>query len=177
MIEWFTYNSTVPMVMGTIMTIIMLAFWIMSRESVMAFIALGVFLLTVGTVACENFIVTPREEVEDTVYLLSTLAQRNDWNAALNYISESKKDVFERARSETNLWECSSCRILGIKDYLQHSETSAQITFVAHVEVHMKDHPGDNFAQVEFTIDFEKEEGQWRIMNYSHSDPRAGITL
>jgi hypothetical protein len=178
---WFTENSTVPMVTGTLLVIIFLAMAFTSREKLMLQLAIVIGLLTAATVICERLIVTDKEQVTESVYELADLVQANNMQGVLGFVSLQYPETRDEVSAEMPRYDFDNCRIIGInyfKNETEGSKDTAEICFVVSVRVRLDNSPELLFGQRRVTLHFEKEaDGKWRVFDYSHEDPRAGIGL
>ena len=132
MTNWFTENSTVPMVTGALLVIILLGLAFSSRERLMVYMALVVGAMTAGTVICERMIVTDQEEVMQCVYDLADAVQANDRASVVAFVSRSRQDTIDRVNSEMPRYDFDRCRIVGrnyFKSEVDGPET-AEICFI-----------------------------------------------
>ena len=181
MVSWFTDNSTLPMVTGVIMVIILLGLAFSAREKTMVYLAIVIGVLTAGTVACERFIVTDREEVTARVYDLAEAVQANDKSRVLEFVSNSRQDTIGRVNGEMPRYDFDTCRLVGVNYYEPKEDDAnqrAEICFVVSVRVRLNQNPELLWGQRKVTLHFEKEaDGKWRVIDYSHEDPRSGLTM
>ncbi len=180
MTSWLTENSTVPMVAGAILVLIFIAFWVHSRENAMLKVALAVAILTAAIVTCERIVVTQREEVTDRIYALADSVQRNDFAATMEFFSEDHAETRQRADAEMPRYDFQNCRVSGILKFNISESTppTAEIQFNVSVTVRVDNGAEPLWGQRRIKLVFEKNrEGVWKIIDYSHSDPRSGITL
>lgn len=180
MTVWFTENSTFPMVTGVILVIILLGLAFTAREKIMLYLAVIVGLLTAGTVICERMIITDQEEVMQCVYELADAVQANDKAAVVSFVSKNRDDTIARVNAEMPRYDFDSCRIVG-KNYYTADVTgpdSAEICFIVSVKVRIGGQTDTLWGQRKITLNFQREgDGNWRIIDYSHEDPRGSLTL
>lgn len=169
------------MVSGTLMVVVLLMMAFAGREKRLFQLAVVVGLLTAATVICEQLIVTDREAVEETVFRLATMVQSNDVEGVVNSISKTQDTTRQRARSEMNRYDFDTCRVAGTTHFDSREDggvKTAEITFTVTVSVRGYSGPETVYGQRRVTLVFEKEsDGQWRVINYSHEDPRVGVGL
>jgi hypothetical protein len=175
MLEWFTEDSTVPMVLGTILTIVFLGFWISSREWIMGLIAAIIAFLTIGTVLTETLIETSHEEITERVYSLADHVQANDRGAVIGFVHSDRSDTVKRINQEMPRYNFVACRIIGEKSFELVSDNQANISFVVSARVSVDQHPQSHFVHRQIDLEFEKEDGEWVILGYQHSYPNAGL--
>lgn len=179
MTYWLTENSMVPMVTGIILSLIFLIVAFNSREKVLYYIAIGIAALTFATVACEQMIVTDKEEVESLLNQLSRYASNNDLDSILEHISDDKPETKQAAAADMARCTINSCTILGT-NYFEGPEpgdSSAEICFAVSVSGTFGNfHEGN--GTMKFTVNFDNVgEGEWKITDYRYDQPMAGLNL
>lgn len=174
MIEWFTEDSTLPMVAGTILTIVFFGFWVMSRESIMAKLAIAIALISASIVTIESLVVTDREELSEIVMQLAPMAKNKDIAGILSHVDPNNERLMADIRSKLDKAHFDSCHIFGFKDFAQDESGASDITFVASARGSYQGYRG--FTQQEIKLRFERNpQGEWKITRGEHYDPRAGI--
>jgi hypothetical protein len=178
---WFTEDSTFPMVTGAIMVIILLAMAFSAREKRLFQLAIVIGILTAATVICENLIVTDQEQVKETVYQLSDRVQANDVRGVLGFVGKQRQDTRQKVENEMPRYDFDTCRIIGFNYFEPDNDGSAktaEICFVVAVRVRIDGGPEPLPGQRKVTLKFEKEpDGKWRVIDYWHEAPQAGLGL
>lgn len=180
MAGWFTENSTVPMVTGVILVVILLGLAFSSREKTMVYLAVIVGVLTAGTVFCERLIVTDQEQVMQCVHDLADAVQANDKDGVVALISQTRPDTINRVNGEMPRYDFDACRIIGTNYFKpgEDGQETAEICFIVTFRVRLDDYPEPHFGQRRIILHFEKQlDGKWRVIDYSHEDPRHGLTI
>ena len=181
MISWFTENSMIPLVTGTFLVLAFLGLAISARERTMFYAAMIIAALTVGVVVTERLIVTDREAVTEIVYSLAKSVEENDMEAVLRRVSNQREDAKDKIRNEMPRYSFESVRVLGIADFSVQSDVDpkkATIDFVVLAHGRLIAHGQGNHVQRRIRLYFQKEaDGQWRMIDYNHWDPRAGVSL
>ena len=178
MTYWLTENSTVPMITGAILVVILLFMAFSGRDRLLAYAALGIGVLTIATVICERVIVTDQEEVTQTLHILADHVANNDTDAILGYISKKVPKLATRAASDMDLVNFESCRLLGTNYFIgpESGNKLAEICFVVVVSGTAKQ--GHGTANFKVTLNLEEEsDGNWKILDYQRSSPMAGVNL
>lgn len=168
------------MIAGAILTLIFIAFWVHSREKAMLKVAIGVAVITAAIVTCEQMVVTQREEVTDQIYALANSVQRNDFDATMEFFSVDHAETRRRAEAEMPRYDFQNCRVSAIFKFnlLKANPPTAEVLFNASVTVRVDNGAEPLWGQRRIKLTLEKnKEGVWKIIAYSHSDPRSGITL
>ncbi|MEM7783274.1 MAG: hypothetical protein AAF623_07965, partial [Planctomycetota bacterium] len=173
MIEWFTDDPIVPMILGAILVIVFFGFWVMSRDGLMLKACIGIFLITLSIVICESWIVTDKEQIEDTVYKLASHVQNNDINSVLSYISETVPEKAKRARAEMERLEFLSCSILQTAGFKKESKDKAEISFSATARARLKPYPDRHFTRQKVTLIFAREKDEWKMIHYRVVNPMS----
>ena len=178
MTYWLTENSTVPMITGAILVAVLLFMAFSGRDRLLAYTALAIGILTIAIVVCERVIVTDQEEVTQLLCVLADHVSNNDTEAILGYMSKKNPQLAARAASDMDRVKFESCRLLGTNEFVgpEPGNKLAKISFV--VVVSGKAEQGAGTANFKVTLDLEEEsEGNWKILNYEHSSPMAGVNL
>lgn len=179
MTYWLTENSTVPMITGAILVVILLFMAFSARDRLLAFAALGIGILTFATVLCERIIVTDQEEVTSTLYVLADHVANNNTDGILKYMSKKHPDVSARAVADMDRCEFDSCRLIGTNYFKGpvSGNDQAEICFVVVMSGTAKK-IGTANGNVRVTLNLEREsEANWKILNYSYESPQAGLNL
>lgn len=181
MISWFTENSMIPLVTGTFLVLAFLGLAISSREKIMLYVAMTIAALTAGVVVTESLIVTDREAVTEIVYTLARAVEVHDMQTVLAYVSNQREDTKDDIRIEMPKYTFDSVRVIGIAEFSVTSNVeprTAEIDFVVMAHGRLSSHGQGNHVQRRVQLTFQKEaDGQWRMIDYSHSDPRSGLNL
>ena len=178
MIEWFTEDSFVPMVVGGLLTLAFLGLAFYFYDRTMLLVAIVIAILTTLTVVVEKMIVTDKEQLTAVVKNLATAVERNEIAQVLRYVSDSREDVKARIQAEMPQYQFKSCRILKVVDFeIESNRRRAKIVFVAFAT---GSHPsyGTGNAHRRVTLMFEKDPNeQWKFYDYSHEAATAGYRL
>lgn len=136
-------------------------------------IGCGVITATiVAALLVEWYVVTPREEVQQTIRDLADLVEQNDVEGLLANISPSQPEVRRRAEYEMPRYDFSVCNVVTFHGIQWDREQPDQATadFMVRFNVSMQGYSGGGFRDV--ILKFQKEsDDQWRIVDYSHFDP------
>jgi hypothetical protein len=181
MISWFTENSLIPLVTGTFLVLAFLGLAISAREKTMLFVAMIVAALTAGIVITETLVVTDREAVTEIVYSLAQSVEANDMESVLSHVSPDREDAKERIRNEMPKYSFDTVRVIGIADFSSTTDLDpkqAAIDFAVMARGREKAHGQGGHVQRRVQLKFQKgADGQWRMIDYSHSGPRSGVNL
>jgi len=167
------------MITGAIVVVLLLLMAFSGRDRLLAFVALGVGVLTFAVVMCERVIVTDQEEVTQTLHVLADHVANNNTAGILEYISEKHPETATRAENEMAKYKFESCRLLGT-NYFKGPEDGnelAEINFVV-VAAGTGKRLGKGSGNVKVTLFLERvSEGNWKIKNYTFDNPLAGMKL
>ncbi len=180
MISWFTENSMIPLVTGTFLVLAFLGLAISARERTMLYAAIIIAALTAGIVITESLVVTDREAVTEIVYTLAKAVESNDMETVLGYVSDQREDAKERIRIEMPNYIFDSVRVLGIAGFSATTTVpkTAEVDFSVLAHGRARAHGNGQHVQRRIQLKFQKTaDGQWRMIDYSHSDPRDGLRL
>ena len=134
---------------------------------------------TLGLLALERMVVTPREEVKATLHVIAALLQQNDPARVVEYISEGRPRLREEARHKLGLVEILEVKIkrnLTVDVVCQRGMEVAEARFNAVIRV--RDRRGiiaERQVPQFFSVTFRREDGVWRVRSYKMDDPRRGI--
>lgn len=180
MTYWLTENSTVPMVTGAILVIILLFMAFSGRDRLLAYAALGIGILTITTVVCERIIITDQERITESLYVLADHVSNNNTDGILEYISKKNPETAGRAVSDMDRVVFESCRLLGTNYFTgpESGNKRAEICFVVVATGSLKKGGQGGTANFKITLNMEEEtEGNWKILNYKYQSAQAGVNL
>jgi len=178
MTYWLTENSTVPMITGAILVVILLFMALSARDRLLALAALLIGVLTIAIVVCERMIVTDQEEITQTLHVLADHVANNNTEGILGYISKQHPEVASRATSDMGKVNFESCRLLGTNYFTgpKSGNKQAEICFVVVVSGTARQ--GHGSANFKVTLNLEEEsESDWKILDYKYSSAMAGVNL
>ena len=178
--SWFSEDATLPFVSGIILAVIFFLLFVSSRNKVMLYVSIGIALLAGAIFACEQMIITEREEITAVVSDLAQQVQENSVEGVVLHLSPKHPETISRAKNEMPKYNFRLCRLSGyptVKDDETNpnvKEASFTVNFRASSKQIKEPIPG----QRKVTLTFEKNAaGEWKVINYSHSDPRKNVRL
>ncbi len=180
MTYWLTENSTVPMITGAILVVILLFMALSGRDRFLAFAALGIAALTITTVVCERIIITDQERVTETLYVLADHVSNNQTDEILKYISKKIPETAASAVNDMDRVVFESCRLLGTNYFTgpKSGNKQAEICFVAVATGMLKQGGHRGTGQFKVTLHLEEEsEGNWKILTYKYESAQASVKL
>ena len=177
MTHWLTEDSFVPMLVGIfVATVLLLMAW-SARNKIVMFIALFVAALTAGVVVTEAVIVTDRETVTDLIDELAGHVRANDADAIARHISPQAPEISKRMRGSMERFEVLSCSISGINGFSVEDGT-ATVDFVAWGQGKQRRGGLQGAANPKVELQLRKQSDEsWKIIGYTVSDPRSGLSL
>ena len=178
MIEWFTEDALLPTVMGGFLAICMFGLYFYSSEKIMLWIALLVTVFTVGIATIERMVVTDKEKAYSLLYDAARAGTRNDDAYLLSLIKPDKAEIVRRAEGELKIIEFENVRVVGVKNYdaaESGDPKTATISFVAFGSGRRASMAGP--FKVEVTLQLEMVNDQWKVTDFSNSDPSSGYKL
>lgn len=177
MTYWLTEDSFIPMLTGIFAAVtLLLMAWSARNKTVMG-VGLLVAVVTAGIVTTEMMIVTDRETVTDLVYELAGHVRKNDVDAIVGHLSPQVPEIENRMRGQMGQYRVEGCSIVGVNDFSSDGE-NAQIDFVAWGQGSKRRGGLAGAANPRVILKLKKQQdGSWKIVGYSVSDPRSGISL
>lgn len=142
------------------------------REKFLWAVCGAITLLIIIALVIEWYVVTPKEEVEQSIRTLAKIVENNDVDGVVDFISKSKPDVVSKAQHEMPGYDFNVCNIFRVHDIKVDPNNPRRATadFMVRVNLSMRGYTGSALRDVLLT--FEKEsDGQWRIVDYTHFDP------
>lgn len=179
MLTWFTEDSMLPLILGSILALAFLGLAIAHYSRAMFGLAMFVGLLTATIVGIESWVITEREELQAIVRRLAIAVEKHDVEQIVAAISDEQPTKQASARQEMLNYRIETCRLLDFTDFKlddAQKPVKAEITFV--VVARGADQYGDRGAAHErVTLFFQKEQNGWKIVDYNHQNARAGGRL
>jgi hypothetical protein len=117
MLTWFTEDSFVPLITGSLLVVAFLGLAITQYSRAMFLLALGIALVTAMIVAVESYIVTDKEAIESQVRRLGKAVEKHDVETIVNAISPQREGVRARARDTMNEFAVHTCRLIDFTDF------------------------------------------------------------
>ena len=180
MLSWFTEDATFPFISGMVLAVIFFLLFASSRSKPMLYISIGIALIAGGIFACEQMTITPREQIVQIVGDLAVQVKTNNVAGVVKHISPKHQKTIARASNEMPKYEFSVCNLSGITDFTESPTNPNEkvISFVVNFRVAIRPHNQMIPGQRKITLTFEKDSaGQWKVIDYAHSDPRKNVRL
>ena len=180
MLSWFSEDATLPLISGMVLAAILFLLFVSSHNKVMLYLSIAIALLAAGIFACEQMVVTDREEITAIVSDLAVQVQDNNVDGVVQRLSPKRQQTIDRANNEMGKYDFSLCKLSGIKSF-EDDETNPNIktiSFVVNFRVSSRQVKEKIPGQREVTLTFEKDPaGEWKVIDYSHKDPRKNLRL
>ena len=177
---WITENPMIPLITGGLLAAVFFMMWVSSREKLMLFLSLGIVAGMGLLLALEAVIVTDREELTELVYQLAFEVQENDMNQVLSYVDSNRDEIVRRVRNEMPRYDFDTCRMTGVTSFesLGGNPERCELVFNVSVRVAIGNSPEKLPGQRRVRLLFERDQnGEWKIIDYEHWDPRKGLTV
>jgi hypothetical protein len=95
--EWIFEDPVPTMIIGGLTAAILGGGWIQTGRKSLLYLMIVVILLTVALVIVERLVVTPREQVKDTLFEIARLVAKNDIEAASSYAYSGAPQIRQAA--------------------------------------------------------------------------------
>ena len=145
------------------------------------YIAIGVAVLTCLLVVVERQIVTPREEIAQTLQVIAADLESNNAQAILEHVSTTvpeTRSLAARALKRVELHRVVVKNNLTVDFGSDPNGNRAKASFNAVIVGSEKSGAIQNQTSPWFFIvDFVKEGGKWRVVDYSRKSPTQGIKI
>ena len=180
MLSWFSEDATFPLITGIVLAVIFFLLFVSSRNKVMLYLSIGIALLAGSIFACEQLVVTDREEIVAVVSDLAEQVEDNHVAGVVKHLSPKHQETIDRASSEMPRYSFDTCKLSGIKDFGddETNPNAKKISFVVFFRASSARGKEKIPGQREVTLTFEKDAaGEWKVIYYAHSDPRQNVRL
>jgi hypothetical protein len=177
--DWILENPLPSVLIGGLTAAMLGSGWLRTGQKWLLALTIAAILLTVGAVFLERIVVTDREQITVTLHEIADLAERNEIEAALEYAYSGTPEVRDHASAELPQYKFQKIDIkrnLRIEVFPDHIPPKAEATFNVLVVLNTRDGPIRILRYVEVTF-FKEEDGQWRVGDYSHYEPRRAFTV
>ncbi len=176
--NWLFEQPLTILVIGAVLMAAASMAWAHTRERWAALSIVASLVLTLGGLALERLVVTPAEQVADTLDAIARQLERNQPEGLLPFISSSndplKKEILQRLGMVT-------VQTVSVKSNLKvtagrgNPPRTAEARFNAVASIKDRSGYGGDFTVPRFfTVQFVWEDGQWRVARYEMSEPVGG---
>jgi uncharacterized membrane protein YhiD involved in acid resistance len=176
---WLLEKPLFIVVMGLLTAAVLGGLWMQTgRRSV--FYALAAALVLTGLLlALERAVETDREQIESTLYHIARDVERNDLEAVLRHAHSEAKWIRRQASDELPRYDFQDVNIKSnLTIRLESDEDPRQAVAEFNVVVVLSDRLGflkDRRIPRFVIVTFLRENGDWRVTDYEHHDPREGL--
>ena len=180
MLSWFSEDATLPFISGMVLAVILFLLFVSSRNKVMLYLSIGIALLAGAIFACEQLVVTDREEIVVIVGDLADQVQDNNVAGVVKWLSPEHQETIDRASREMPNYRFDTCKVSGINDFEDDAANPnvKKISFVVFFRASSAKGKEKIPGQREVTLTFEKDAaGEWKVIDYAHRDPRKNVRL
>ncbi len=168
---WLTDDSTPVFVICGITLLVLLVFLLKTGRGVIMLAMAGVVLCIVAAILIDMMVVTDREVVEQTLFKAANLAEQNQFEALLDYVSPSVPHV--RAQAASWIHQASRIDEVGISaiditvNRTKHPPTArAEFRVYARGEARERNNPFPFTYLSRLRVDFQWENDRWLVTDY-----------
>ena len=177
-------NPVPAMIVGGLTAAILGGGWLQTGRKWLLYLMVAAILLTVGAVIMERTVVTDREQITVTLHQIAALVERNEVDAAVDYVYSGAPEVRSAAEAELARYEFSAVDIkrnLEIQVYPDEKPPRAVAEFNVTVQLSTRggqfqitDRRIPRYVEVTF---YQEENGAWRVGAYAHDEPTRGYRI
>lgn len=151
--------------------------WLQTGKRILLVGLVAILTLTAAGILLEKSVQTEREKVEATLHTIARDIERNDRPAVLRHIHSRAPEIRRAAESETATYEFEQVKIKSNLEIELHDTDPPTATARFNVVVVGSGGGLGKHRRVPRYVKLilEKEEGQWRVLQYSHQDPSVGF--
>lgn len=175
---WLLEEPLYVAAFGGIFLVILVASWLNTGHRALLIGAVFVGLITGGLLILEQAIVTPREEIEQTLHRIAADVARNDVPAVLSHIHSEAVAGRARAQLELPRWNFERVTVKrNLEVELKDTQPATAIAEFNAVVV-LNDSTGVMGTRTipRFVIaTLKKENGKWRVFDYEHFEFQRGM--
>ncbi|MCA9201118.1 MAG: hypothetical protein KDA87_26440 [Planctomycetales bacterium] len=175
----FLEQSWPVLAIGITALIVTLAIWVQMQRGILLVAAAAILALTVGGVALERKVVTDFEVLQTSLQQIAEDLASNDIDLIAQHISTKSPQLRNDA---ARILRQGTIKRVSVKNNLEAEFSQedppqrVEASFNAVATVTAKGDPTAMYTVPQFfTVVFERENGQWKVVSYTNSDPRDGI--
>lgn len=178
MIQWFTEDALQPIIGGGFLAICLLGLAVYSGEKIMYLAAIAVAGIVTLIGVIESSIVTDREQALAMIYSGARAANANDDEKIIALVHPDKTQSIARLTQELGRTQFENLRIVGVKGFEIQSDAQPQTGTINFVILGSGTHRGYSGPfHLEVKLSLEKLDGEWKVTDFSYSNPRSGTSL
>jgi len=173
---WLLEDPTTVLTAGILIQVLLAVVLVKTGRGAVLLAMGGVFVLTILLVVVEFTVVTPREEIENTLYSAATAAEANDLDQFMTFIDPASAAGFSEVQSRMPRFDIKSVRLGQLQVEVDDSgeSTAAQARMIASVEANDRQGqvPRDKYI-ARFSVDLKKVNDRWLMVAYKE-EPLTG---
>lgn len=168
--DYLAENALPIWVGGAVLLTLTLVVYAQTRTSKSLIAGLVVIVVTAALLLAEYLVETPREAVERTLYALADAVERNDMEAALEFIAPGTSNIRSDVETVMPLVTINKANVVGTPQTILHlslDPPAASVTcrgFV-HGVVKRTGMTGGDYAEV--TLTFVRDGDRWLVDDYT----------
>ena len=172
---WFTETPWPPILILAVIAAGFGAAFISTQRARLILPILVLAVLAIGIYVIEEQIVTERERVETSIHEVAAAFERQDMNGTLAYFSEQALLLRAiAANAVLGVQVQDDLRITDVSVELSNSESRAKSHFRANGSFSVMGFGDVGHQPTRWNVDWQKEGGEWRIVNVQRLDPING---
>lgn len=169
---WFTENPWPPMLIAVFGALACLGLWNSNRRNLYFILAVSFLGMTCGIYAVERAIVTPGERLQQQVALMCDQFRRHD-PKTLDHFSESASEWKAICQSAMDIVEIQDdLHLTDFHTTFMSSQSQADVHFRANATITALGNRA--YHPFRCVLSFQKEGGEWKIINVKRLDPLNG---
>lgn len=178
---WFTETAWQPIIALTIAAAALLGMWSSSRR-VLNLIGVILLALSAGVVyVVEQRIVTERERVEAAIFGVADAFRAADTGAVLEFISlraplELRLGI-QLAMGPMQVRVQDDLRVTDVSVEMLSEDSRARAHFRANGRIYVGEHGDVGHQATRWNVTWQKEGGEWKILDVERLDPVRGHTV
>jgi hypothetical protein len=177
--DWLLEKPLWIVAMGLVTAAVFGAVWIQTGRRAALNGLLGVLVLTGLLLALERMIETDREQIQLTLHRIAGHVERNDVQGALRYAHSESPEIRKHAEAELPRYDFQRVNIKpNLEVRVEQDKQPVLAIAEFNVVVVLSDRSGflNNRRIPRFArVIFQQEDGDWRVVDYEHFDPREGF--
>lgn len=172
---WFTETALPPIVILLLIAGILFLIWSQNARALYLAGIAGCVLLSGVIYMVELTIITPKEEVENSIRGIAAAAVDGDIDRTVAFVSNNSRDVSTAIRTAMTLVDVHEG--LSIKDMeieMVANNSQANADFRANGMFSLKGSGMEQHAATRWLFSWRKEAGQWKVVKLDRLDPMGG---
>lgn len=170
---WLLEDPTTVLTAGILIQVLLAVMLVKTARGSILFAMGAVFVLVILLVVVEFTVVTPREEIENTLYQAATAAEANDVEQFMTFIAPASAAGFSEVQSRMPRFDIRSVRLGQLQVEFDDSGT-AMARMIASVEADDRQSqiPRDKYI-ARFSVNLRKVDDRWMMVAYQE-EPLTG---